>query len=116
MAISGGTAAERTRVRDLIRGAARRAGRSVTDRRLRRCIIGKLAGGGDIVVEACEDPDLLGWNAWTVFFGFKLSASSTIHVCVGNHGADDVLLEETLVHEFAHACCWDHGDGKGVPD
>lgn len=89
--------------------------RNITDRGLQRCVNDKLARSGDIVVEACEDGRLLGWNVWRMFFGFKISASSTIHVCVSNHGEDDVLLAETLVHEFAHACCWDHGDGQGVP-
>lgn len=39
--------------------------------------------------------------------------SSTIHFCVNNFRA--VNIGDLAVHEWAHSCCWDHGDGKGVP-
>jgi hypothetical protein len=41
----------------------------------------------------------------------------TIHICMNRlpPGARDAIAD-TILHEWAHTCGWDHGEGKGVPE
>ena len=88
-----------------------RDGKIVTDPGLRACIMDQMnnasltCGGGD-----CNGA-VNGYNDEYLFF-----RSSNIVMCVPK-----VRLLSTqdvgrlAIHEWAHSCGWDHGDGKGVP-
>ena len=86
----------------------------ITSRSLRKCVRNKL-NNATIECHNCERPNLLGWNSWTTIFGVKLWASGTIHLCVNNNGNNANRMRDVILHEFAHSCCWDHGEGQGVP-
>ena len=109
----GGTAAQQQDVSNAANNVIANLGQ-ITNDELRDCIRNK-ANNGTVEIEECDDAALLGWNTWIAVFGFKLWASGTIHVCINNHGNNAQLLRDTLMHEWAHSCCWDHGDGQGVP-
>jgi hypothetical protein len=111
--VVGGTAAEQGRVKDAADEVIVRLWR-VTPGWLRTCIKTK-ATRGTVIIEQCEDSKLLGYNNWTMLFGHKLWAQDEIHICLNNIGANDDLLADVMLHEWAHSCCWDHGDGGGVP-
>ena len=83
----------------------------ITDNELRNCIQERLTKNGTIKCETCSDPRRLGYNTWWWFFGWH--KSKKIHICTNNASTADI--PDTILHEFAHSCCWDHGDGKGVP-
>lgn len=110
----GGDCAEQTqRIVDGVRWAywQLRDGKIVTDPGLRACIMDQMnnasltCGGG-----SCNGA-VNGYNDENLFF-----RSSNIVVCV-----PQVRLLSTpdigrlAIHEWAHSCGWDHGDGKGVP-
>lgn len=82
----------------------------VTDSTLRTCIQ-RRCEKATIQCKDCKDRNLLGYNNWYWFFGWR--KSSTIHFCVNNFRA--VSIGDLAVHEWAHSCCWRHGDGKGIP-
>ena len=73
------------------------------------------AEAGKVICEYCEDPNRLGYNVWwgAVWKSYKVHAEEEIHLCVNNEemALDDELLEDVMVHEWAHSCCWDHGMG-----
>lgn len=70
---------------------------------------------GTVICEYREDPHLLGYNVWhgPSWKNYKLSADEEIHLCVNHElvALDDALLEDVMVHEWAHSCCWQHGMG-----
>lgn len=79
----------------------------ITDAGLRKCLDRRCDDG---TIE-CEDDcpiDLYGYNRSRMPFDRK-----TAHVCVGQPWRE---LANTVIHEWAHSCGWDHGDGKGVPE
>lgn len=101
-------------IEDAARAVQRRL-KEITSRGLRKCIRGR-ARSGRIECHICEDTDLYGINYWVVVNGSKQSAQIVIHLCLNNiPQGDPSLLEDILMHEWAHSCCWDHGDGDGVP-
>jgi hypothetical protein len=73
------------------------------------------AENATVICEYCEDPHLLGYNRWygPSWKNYKLHASEEIHLCVNQEkmALDDGLLEDVMVHEWAHSCCWQHGMG-----
>ena len=111
--VQGGAAAQQARVRDAADEVVIRLWR-ITAGWLRACIQTH-ATRGTVILEDCEDPNLLGYNEWTMLFGYKLWAEDEIHICINNVGNDANLLADVMLHEWAHACCWDHGDDHGVP-
>lgn len=111
--VTGGTAAEQARVQKAANEVILRLWQ-VTDGHLRECIKNK-AIGGKVFIEQCDDPYLMGYNEWREIIGFKLWASDEIHLCMNNIGADDDLLVNVMMHEWAHSCCWIEGDDDGVP-
>ena len=82
-------------------------------RSLRKCVRNKL-NNATIECHNCEQPNLLGWNDRFTIFGVKLWASDTFHLCINNIGNNANRMRDVILHEFAHSCCWDHGNGHGV--
>lgn len=80
---------------------------TITDPALRGCI-SKRCKNAKIECESNCRSNLLGYN--NSFLGI---ASSSIHICVGN--CTNNLFGPVAIHEWAHSCGWDHGDGGGVP-
>jgi hypothetical protein len=111
--VVGGTDADQTRVKDAADEVIFRLWQ-ITAGWLRTCIKTK-ATRGKVIIENCERRNLLGYNKWKMYFGYKWRAEEEIHICINNIGANDDLLANVMLHEWAHACCWDHGDGQGVP-
>jgi len=111
--ISGNCSDQRQKIVDGVRWAywQLRDGKIVSDPGLRVCIMQHMnnaslgcSGGG------C-DPDVNGYND-----DFLIFRSSYIVLClnkVRNLSVTDV--GRLAIHEWAHSCGWDHGDGKGVP-
>jgi hypothetical protein len=57
-----------------------------------------------------------GFNEWRSIGPFVVWKSDDIHISLKNlANVNPIHLENTLMHEWAHACCWHHGDDKGVP-
>ena len=88
-----------------------RDGNIVTDPGLRVCIMQHMnnaslgCGGG-----GC-DATVNGYNDDYLFF-----RSSHIVMCMGKvRNLSTTDIGRLAIHEWAHSCGWDHGDGKGVP-
>jgi hypothetical protein len=88
-----------------------RDGKIVTDPGLRACIMDHMnnasltCGGG-----SCSGA-VNGYNDENLFF-----RSSNIVVCVPQvRTLSTPDIGRLAIHEWAHSCGWDHGDGKGVP-
>ncbi len=109
--------AERARVENAITGLVSRLVQ-ITDAGLRDCMR-RRSQGRDRIVNADDEcgENVLGYSQWRMIGPFVIWKSRDIHVCLRNHGAlAQVELENTLMHEWAHSCCWRHGDSKGVPE
>ncbi len=120
--ISGGTNAEQQRVESAILAAINKAHTDITNPFLKKCVENHLLLDGEVIIEhgqPCEEqPTLLGWNTWSMssflFWSWKDTAEDKVHICI-DHIASDAQLVSVLIHEFAHSCCWGHGDNSNVP-
>lgn len=110
--IQGGSAVDQQRIRDTYIIAGSRLS-SITDLKLREKIRRRMFLASVFIHTECP-PYLYGWNNWITLFGFKFAAEEEIHICIKNI-PDNNLLADVLLHEWAHSCCWQHGDGGGVP-
>ncbi|MEK9141789.1 MAG: RHS repeat-associated core domain-containing protein, partial [Nitrospirota bacterium] len=94
-------------VRNEVRGSCGKVTNNISNPPLMACVLKRCA---DATLE-CEkdcDPPTLGYNR--SFLGIR---SSTIHVCTNT--APPWKYGEIAIHEWAHSCGWDHGEGSGVP-
>ena len=94
-------------VRNEVRGSCSKVTNNISNPPLMACVLKRCA---DATLE-CEkdcDPPTLGYNR--SFLGIR---SSTIHVCTNT--APPWKYGEIAIHEWAHSCGWDHGEGSGVP-
>jgi hypothetical protein len=84
---------------------------TITDDELRNCIRDRYENAS-INCEACaDDASMLGYdNQWRFLWW---QGSSTIALCASH--IRRVNIGEVAMHEWAHSCGWNHGDGKGVP-
>jgi hypothetical protein len=108
--ISGNCRGQDGAIQTAVSSACGNLGTTITDAELRSCIQQRCESA-EIQCEDCKDRNLLGYNNWWWFLGWH--KSSTIHFCVNN--IRNANLGDVAVHEWAHSCCWNHGDGKGVP-
>jgi hypothetical protein len=112
------SSAEQAQIRNAITRMIARLG-EITDTELRDCIREKATGDGAVINHSELRPGnerALGFTDWRVIGPFVVWKSDDINVSLNNHARlPPRELESTLMHEWAHACCWDHGDGKGVP-
>ena len=114
------SSAEQAQVRDAINEMIRRLPTRITDPDLRACIRRKAEGSGKVICfsDTVEGHDSdLGYTEWVKIGPLVVWKSDDIHISLRNHStlpAEE--LENTLMHEWAHSCCWDHGDDKGVPE
>jgi|WetSurSiteA1Bulk_404760.scaffolds.fasta_scaffold01010_5 hypothetical protein len=101
-------------IRDAIKEACDAVDTFITDSSLCSCIHDRCANS-TVICEDCSDSTILGYNNKWWFFGWH--KDDEIHLCINNiiANADLSGLGEIAVHEWAHSCCWDEGDGKGVP-
>jgi roadblock/LC7 domain-containing protein len=111
--IEGDCAEQNQRIVDGVRWAywQLRNGNIVTDPGLRVCIMEHMnnasvsCSGGDC------DGNTNGYNEPTLF-----SQSRDIVMCLGQiRGLSTTSIGLLAIHEWAHSCGWNHGDGKGVP-
>ena len=116
--LEGGSAADQTAVQTAIRTMRNRLQPLITDPNLQQCIRNQAQSNNTIFIDddGCYTYRLGYAERWSV--GPFTGKSKDIHVCVNNHnsrGLPPGELENTLMHEWAHTCCWEHGGGKGVP-
>src|SRR5262245_35485095 len=113
------TAAEQAQLRNAIAGMLGRLAGQITDQDLIDCIRRKAQGNNEVrnhseQVEGHESD--YGIHERRTIGPFIIWKSDDIHISLRNHvGLPPAELENTLMHEWAHSCCWEHGDGKGVP-
>ena len=81
----------------------------ITDPNLRECIKKRCDTGKLKCKNNCR-PRLLGFNS--AFIGIR---SRTANICVNNFPAGSEAFGPVAIHEWAHSCRWNHGDGSGVP-
>lgn len=108
---------EQAQIRAAIQGVLGRLG-EITDDDLRECIERQARGDHRVVARSpgCETGTHLGYTEWTFLGPFVLCKSDDIWVCLDRHqGRPQKVLEDTLMHEWAHTCCWEDGEGGGVP-
>jgi len=87
----------------------------ITDPKLRACIQ-KSCDKGTIKCKGNDDKnckDAGGYGGKFLFF-----IRRTANLCPGSWGdwASPSYVGDTVIHEFAHGCGWNHGQGKGVPN
>lgn len=112
------SSAEQARVRAAIARVLARLN-EITDEDLRDCIR-KRAQGNDEVINNGTGRDEIGAR-----YGYTNSRSigplvvwksKDIHIFLTTlKDLPAKELENTLMHEWAHTCCWGENDGKGVP-
>ena len=83
---------------------------TITDQSLRGCLHTRCESA-TIQCEDCKQSTLLGYNNAFWFFGWH--KSTTVNLCVNNLRRANI--GDVVMHEWAHSCCWSHGDGHGVP-
>jgi hypothetical protein len=113
-AIHGGSAADQTQIQGEVRKVLSRLTTTITDADLQSGIRKKATGENVVFIGGgdCHTHVLAYHEQWT--FGPFTIKSDDIHICLRNHrGA--AKIDDTLIHEWAHTCGWEHGDGKGVP-
>jgi hypothetical protein len=114
--IEGGNAAQQARVQNEINKVLAKLPTQIISVPLERCIK-KMAHGDDTIYiggDECLLSDVLGFTTYYFSFGLKIK-SSDVHLCLSNIDRLGDDASATLMHEWAHTCCWEHGDGKGVP-
>ena len=106
----GGQAAA---IRAAANAACANAAGTITDADLRRSIQNRCR---NLTVECennCSGTKLGYTYRFTFFWLFTIYKFKTVHLCL-NH-IRRASIADIILHEVAHTCCWDHGDGKGVP-
>lgn len=102
----------------------------ITDKKLRNCIKKRLEKNGTVTIrrtptednekndsdDCYTDPTRARYNNVRGFFGREIN-SKEITLCIENLETHALLnsLSDYILHEFAHSCGWEHGEGKGVP-
>jgi hypothetical protein len=115
--IVGGTAGDQADIQQAINDVLSHLTTQITDDDLQRCIRAKATGNGKIFIggdECYSNTGLRGYTTWTSLGPFT-HHSNDVHLCLGNIRRQGTVPGATLMHEWAHTCGWDHGDGKGVP-
>ncbi len=84
----------------------------ITDPKLRACVKKSCEKGKITCKEKC-DPDAGGENRGPIL-GMK---SRNAKLCPNNWPDYTPMgyAGDTVIHEWAHGCGWDHGDGSGIP-
>jgi hypothetical protein len=120
------SAQQQQQIRDAIDDVLQRLPGQITDEGLRDCIRKKALGKDNEVSNNPHEPTpdgsrVLGYHKGYAILGIFKVKEDDIHVCLGNIedscGAAGFAegLSVTLMHEWAHVCCWGEGEGKGVP-
>lgn len=114
------SSAEQAEIRGAIDRMIARLPTQITDEDLRDCIRRRALGNGKVInhseqVEGHQTD--LGFSEWRVIGPIIVWKSDDIHISLPNHARlAPVELENTLMHEWAHTCCWPEGGGQGVPE
>jgi hypothetical protein len=88
----------------------------ITDESLRKCINKRCKKGKVVCVDECDKDDVLGYAYYETIGGISTGLNKG-YLCMKNiakHGMTH-KYGEIAIHEWAHTCGWDEGDGKGVP-
>jgi len=103
---------EESRIRSEVIRACGNLDSVISDPELRECIRERC----DKAEIRCEEPAACDGDecAYTSCF-LSVFCSSGVHLCTDNPSPACKKYGEIAVHEWAHSCGWDHGDGKGVP-
>lgn len=86
---------------------------TITDNDLRNCIQEQCNDGTIECENNCRTGKLGYAYRFTFFWLFTIYKFKTIHLCLNN--IRRASISDIILHEWAHTCCWDHGDGNGVP-
>ena len=81
----------------------------ITDPKLRKCLKKRCKTAKIKCQTSCE-PDELGYNR--SFLGIH---SRTANICINRFPAGSQAYGAVVIHEWAHSCGWNHGQGAGVP-
>jgi len=109
--ITGNCGGNKAAIRAAVESACNTLETTITDPKLRKCIK-KRCDAENIKCHPCvnqNDPDTMGYN--NCFLGI---CSYTIHIYATHPNAQN-KFGKIAIHEWAHSCGWDHGDGQGVP-
>jgi RHS repeat-associated protein len=97
----------------------------ITDPRLRECLSRSCQNGTIRCDRPCRpypwsrpSTDTLGYSYGAPIIN-RVIHRRTAYICLGNSfGSDRPAGDrgDTMIHEWAHGCGWDHGGGAGVPD
>ena len=113
-------------IRQQVRDKCERLNQIITDDKLRNCIKTRCENGKIKCCKKgwrlfcigsccpCKEQDVLGYNRQYFFGLFK---SRTAVLCIDNirMWGKQNKIGEMVIHEWAHSCCWHHGENKGVP-
>jgi hypothetical protein len=115
--VRGGSAADEARIRNAIDEVLRRLTREITDDELQSCIRRKATAPDTVVFIGGDEcfSYVRGYTTWWRIGPFRIK-SDEVHICLGNIDRQGTVPAATLMHELAHTCCWDDGEGKGVPE
>ena len=91
-------------------------GRRITNPKLKKCLKKSCERGVIKCARDC-DPTMGAFNQARELFGVYRLVNRTANFCLNNL-TDPIpigYLGDAAIHEFAHGCRWQHGDGEGVP-
>jgi RHS repeat-associated protein len=108
--VVGNCRGKEQQIKNELNSACKKLVENICDKNVKKCVQksceeSKVSCGGS----SCTDKSLLG-QSWQ---GNSLFKFQNITLCVDNFGK--ASFGETAIHEWAHGCGWNHGDGGGVP-
>jgi hypothetical protein len=107
LAISGNCHGKEGQISEEIEASCDKIDTTITDRKLAKCIK-KRCKRPKVKCKDCCDPTECGHNNWW----FGIIPSRKIVICANTVTKN---FGTVAIHEWAHSCGWDEGEGKGVP-
>ena len=95
-----------------IQESCKQVANNISDPKLRKCMLDRCKSGHvSCNGKFCLVVQPLGWQS-PIFSG-----NNEITLCLSSHKEIDSINQWGCVamHEWAHSCGWEHGDGAGVP-
>jgi RHS repeat-associated protein len=107
---------------DIVRKAVQEACNSlgklqITDNKLRNCLLKRCMSNGVLNCNPncgknIRGEEIAGYkSAWDRFWGIK---PNEVTVCPNAAGFEK-CAGDVVIHEWAHSCGWNHGEGQGIP-
>ena len=116
--IKGNCQGRSSTIKEIATATCKNIDNIITDANLARCIKNRCRNGM-IRCDPCCPAGTAGYNIWVPRISQNNGRhiywrSQTANICINNHRGDG-RIAQVIIHEWAHSCGWQHGEGMGVP-